>query len=564
MIAADRCVVLDGGDRHRAAARAAGRARARRAAVGHARARRRARRGARRAPPLRRRRLRRDLDEHLGPAERAARGRPAAVGARTRAGALDGRRAARRAARAPGGRRGRPRRRVRRRVQRSTATSTRREGAETIRLLARAFDDEPPDLILLETLSLVRAVARTRRSRRCSRPGLPVWLSASGAAATGVCGVYGAALGRPGGRRASGARRGASRRWASARCWSTASRPTTSTGWSPSCATSPTCRSASTPTSATYTNDGWRFEPGVGGDEYAEMALRWREEGAQIIGGCCGVGPEHIAAARERAGGHAARAAAAASAGVAADGAGRDAARRDRAAALDATAAAATLLPARRSPTSPATRASSCPTQGSFLVWRHLFARAASARASAASTSAAAPGMLTVQLALNGAAHVHAIDIDARGGRQHARQRVPQRRRRPRHGRRRRPLPVGAGGALRGDRREPLPDAGRPVPSRSPTPPPARLLGPQPARPPDRASCPRRSRRDGVAYVDAALDPRPGAHRRAAGRARLRGARSSTSRSSSSTELFARRPRADRARRGAVRRLPPARSATTT
>ena len=26
----------------------------------------------------------------------------------------------------------------------------------------------------------------------------------------------------------------------------------------------------------------------------------WREEGAQIVGGCCGVGPEHIAAARER------------------------------------------------------------------------------------------------------------------------------------------------------------------------------------------------------------------------------------------------------------------------
>ena len=43
---------------------------------------------------------------------------------------------------------------------------------------------------------------------------------------------------------------------------------------------------------------GWRHEAGVGADEYAELALRWREEGAQIVGGCCGVGPEHIAAAR--------------------------------------------------------------------------------------------------------------------------------------------------------------------------------------------------------------------------------------------------------------------------
>src|ERR671930_562118 len=49
-----------------------------------------------------------------------------------------------------------------------------------------------------------------------------------------------------------------------------------------------------------FTDRGWRFTPGVGGEEYAEMALRWREEGAQIIGGCCGVRPEHIAAAGER------------------------------------------------------------------------------------------------------------------------------------------------------------------------------------------------------------------------------------------------------------------------
>ena len=45
---------------------------------------------------------------------------------------------------------------------------------------------------------------------------------------------------------------------------------------------------------------GWRFTPGVGGEEYAEMALRWRAEGAQIVGGCCGVRPEHIAATAQR------------------------------------------------------------------------------------------------------------------------------------------------------------------------------------------------------------------------------------------------------------------------
>ncbi|WP_119303803.1 homocysteine S-methyltransferase family protein [Dongia deserti] len=31
-------------------------------------------------------------------------------------------------------------------------------------------------------------------------------------------------------------------------------------------------------------------------DRYAEFAMDWRERGAHIIGGCCGIGPEHIAA----------------------------------------------------------------------------------------------------------------------------------------------------------------------------------------------------------------------------------------------------------------------------
>jgi hypothetical protein len=47
--------------------------------------------------------------------------------------------------------------------------------------------------------------------------------------------------------------------------------------------------------------------PGSGGlgkrapqEIYAELAARWREEGAQIVGGCCGTSPAHIAAVRER------------------------------------------------------------------------------------------------------------------------------------------------------------------------------------------------------------------------------------------------------------------------
>ena len=43
--------------------------------------------------------------------------------------------------------------------------------------------------------------------------------------------------------------------------------------------------------------DRWRFDERIGPEEYAALALEWREEGAQIIGGCCGTTPEHIAAA---------------------------------------------------------------------------------------------------------------------------------------------------------------------------------------------------------------------------------------------------------------------------
>jgi len=40
---------------------------------------------------------------------------------------------------------------------------------------------------------------------------------------------------------------------------------------------------------------------------YAAEAKRWREEGAAIIGGCCGTRPEHIAALRATIGENAAR-----------------------------------------------------------------------------------------------------------------------------------------------------------------------------------------------------------------------------------------------------------------
>jgi 5-methyltetrahydrofolate--homocysteine methyltransferase len=54
------------------------------------------------------------------------------------------------------------------------------------------------------------------------------------------------------------------------------------------------------PNVGTYRDPGWSFDDEVTPETYATDAARWRDtEGAQIIGGCCGTTPEHIAAVVE-------------------------------------------------------------------------------------------------------------------------------------------------------------------------------------------------------------------------------------------------------------------------
>jgi S-methylmethionine-dependent homocysteine/selenocysteine methylase len=51
------------------------------------------------------------------------------------------------------------------------------------------------------------------------------------------------------------------------------------------------------PNVGTYRDPGWTFDDEVTPQDYAADAVRWRDvEGAQIVGGCCGTAPEHIAA----------------------------------------------------------------------------------------------------------------------------------------------------------------------------------------------------------------------------------------------------------------------------
>jgi S-methylmethionine-dependent homocysteine/selenocysteine methylase len=52
--------------------------------------------------------------------------------------------------------------------------------------------------------------------------------------------------------------------------------------------------------SGQWIDPNWQFIDMISPEEYLSAAQRWLELGTQIIGGCCGIGPEHIRLLRER------------------------------------------------------------------------------------------------------------------------------------------------------------------------------------------------------------------------------------------------------------------------
>ena len=281
------------------------------------------------------------------------------------------------------------------------------EGAETIRLLARVFEDDPPDIVLLETLSLVRGTTYATVERLLST-GIPVWLSFR-RCRSGVCGVYGEHWGGPEGDAFGRAARRFEEMGVDALLVNCI--PPDHVGgmlsWMRDFTDLPL---GVYPNLGYLSTAGWRTETGVGGAEYARMALAWREEGAQIVGGCCGVGPEHVAAAR------------AALAGTA-PGHARPLELVDPEADEGVLPAGARVVPwtdARGSSLFPldfpdilCEPGVFVPTQGSYLVWKFLF-REGTGRGLRCLDVGCGTGLQTVQMAKNGATHVHGIDVDQR------------------------------------------------------------------------------------------------------------------------------------------------------
>jgi len=280
------------------------------------------------------------------------------------------------------------------------------DGQETIRLLSRPLEEEPPDLILVETLSLVGPSIYVT-VETLLETGLPVWLSFR-RCRHGVCGVYGQHWGGPEGDLFGRAARRFEEMGVGAllvNCIPPDHVPGM-ISWLRDFTDMPL---GVYPNLGYLTNDGWRFDQEITGEAYAEMALAWREEGAQIIGGCCGVGPELIGAARER---------------LADTKPGnRRPERLVEANGAGIEPATTTIEPPRWKdlkgrdlfplpvPEIAVDEGVFVPTQGSFLAWRHLFEERTGNRQRCLDIGCGT-GILTVQLALNGAAHVHAIDID--------------------------------------------------------------------------------------------------------------------------------------------------------
>ena len=326
----------------------------------------------------------------------------------------------------------------------------RADGAETLGLLQRAFAGEPPDLVVVEGLTVVRpslhAIVETLLAA-----GLPVWLSFR-RCRHGLCGVYGQHWGGPEGDAFGRAARRFEELGVSALLLG-ASRPTTSPGRCPTCATSPTCRSASTPTAAT--------SRATAGSSTPTPIKRVRAHGARLARGgraadrrCCGVRAEDRCCA-ERAGRDAA------GAPRRSEGGSPRARRRPRDAARAVgrcrAGARCTRWPSR-------TRRDEgvfVPSQGSFMIWRHLFGEQIG-RAGAAWTSAAAAACrrsswrsTAPSTWTRSTSHEAADATLLNAFRNGVADRVQRRRRRP--------LPVDARRALRRHRRLAVPGTGGPA-----------------------------------------------------------------------------------------------------
>ena len=281
---------------------------------------------------------------------------------------------------------------------------------ELFELLPRAFDEERPDLILLETITLVRNGLTYEAVEALVATGIPVWMSFR-RCRHGVCGVFGQHWGGPEGDEFGRAARRFEDLGARALLINCLP-PDHVSGMLPWLRDFTDLPLGVYPNLGYYTVDGWSFDD-TSGEDYAELAATWRSEGAQILGGCCGVRPEHIAAAGDRV-----------REMPRGEGAAKQAPEHSHRATLELGIAkeptprpwldddGRRLYPLEL-PEIVCEPGVFVPTQGSFLLWKYLFQHRLGAGQRCLDIGCGS-GLLAIQLAQNGAEHVYAIDIERR------------------------------------------------------------------------------------------------------------------------------------------------------
>ena len=166
-----------------------------------------------------------------------------------------------------------------------------------LELLSWVWHEEPPDLVILETLEAVPDEVALETIAMVTATGLPVWVSFR-RRTEGMSSVDGNVLPDSDANAfpaALGKLEGLGVRAVLVNCV-----PVDEVDGDPGRAARrrPRCRSAATRTSGTARATHWEFDSGVGPQEYAQMAESWKGAGAQIVGGCCGVTAKHIAELR--------------------------------------------------------------------------------------------------------------------------------------------------------------------------------------------------------------------------------------------------------------------------
>ncbi len=274
----------------------------------------------------------------------------------------------------------------------------------TVELLVKLFQDTPPDLVLFETLSLIEDNQTFETIEMLIEKGIPVWVSFR-RCRKGVCGIHGQLWGGPEGDRFGRLAHALERIGVEAlmiNCLPT-NRVEGTLPWLRDFTGLPL---GVYPNIGRYAESGWVFDDQTKPEEFAELALTWRNEGAQLIGGCCGVGPAEIEVVASKLNGI--------PAGNPKQSKPNEEVQVSQSNDLgkaqnwrDTNGRNLFPLPLPEIAVDPNVFV---PTQGSYLIWKYLYSSGIGENKNCLDIGCGV-GILAIQLAINGAKNVIAVDI---------------------------------------------------------------------------------------------------------------------------------------------------------